>query len=311
MILRKRLQGWYNMPNGRKRYKGTMNGSLLLIGQGTESWPCKDGVPPSSNKSTTTHVWAVTMIKLSKYAIMHHTISLYYGWWPKVHIAWEHHNPTVSVWVPEIWDQILFTDDPLMFEIFSLPVYPASLKLKAGTCLFPSFIPQIWPFSVHGPNPVLQPWEPLCLRHNIGSFPESDCTWLGTRNMRLISVHGHFPLSHSPLMFEIFPYPASLKPEAGKTPFMSFIPPISHIPFWALTQSCSLGNHYVPDVSSGHSRSPIFRGGGEAIVMTSMQLFVYRCIPVYVWDGTSRSHDTRGPVSIASNSATFSEPDRT
>jgi hypothetical protein len=131
----------------------------------------------------------------------------------------------------------LFTDDPLMFEIFSLPVYPASLKLKAGTCLFPSFIRQIWPFSVHGPNPVLQPWEPLCLRHNIGSFPspyfqwggggamtrggpvslasnsatfsKSDCTWLGTRNMRLISVHGHFPLSHSPLMFEIFPYPST------------------------------------------------------------------------------------------------------
>jgi hypothetical protein len=45
--------------------------------------------------------------------------------------------------------------------------------------------------------------------------------------------------------------------------------------------------------------------------MTSMQLFVYRCIPVYVWDRTSRSHDMRGPVSIASNSATFSEPDRT
>jgi hypothetical protein len=45
--------------------------------------------------------------------------------------------------------------------------------------------------------------------------------------------------------------------------------------------------------------------------MTSKKLFVYHCNPVYVWDGTSRSHDTRGPMSIASNSATFSETDRT
>jgi hypothetical protein len=45
--------------------------------------------------------------------------------------------------------------------------------------------------------------------------------------------------------------------------------------------------------------------------MTSRQLFVYLCYPVYVWDKTSGSHDMRGPVSIASESATFSEPDRT
>jgi hypothetical protein len=119
---------------------------------------------------------------------------------------------------------------------------------------------------------------PVSLASNSATFSESDCTWLGTRNMRLISVHGHFPLSHSPLMFEIFPYPASLKPEAGKTPFMSFIPPISHIPFWALTQSCSLGNHYVPDVSSGHSRSPIFRGGGGG---HCHDLNATVCIPLY------------------------------
>jgi hypothetical protein len=49
----------------------------------------------------------------------------------------------------------------------------------------------------------------------------------------------------------------------------------------------------------------------EAIVMTSRQLFVYRSNSVYVWDGTSGSHDARGPVSIASKSTTISEPDRT
>jgi hypothetical protein len=44
--------------------------------------------------------------------------------------------------------------------------------------------------------------------------------------------------------------------------------------------------------------------------MTSRQLFVYHCNPVYVWDRTSGSHDMRGPMSIKSNPATLSEPDR-
>jgi hypothetical protein len=45
--------------------------------------------------------------------------------------------------------------------------------------------------------------------------------------------------------------------------------------------------------------------------MTSRQLFIYCSNPVYVWDGTPGSHDMRGPVSTASKSATFSEPDQT
>jgi hypothetical protein len=112
------------------------------------------------------------------------------------------------------------SDSPLMFE-FSLTVYPASIKPKAGTCPSPSFIPQIWHPSVQGPNPVLQPWELLRL----------------VRNIRSLS-------------------------------------------------------------------SPFFKG--EAIVMISRQLFVYHCNPVYIWDRTSGNHDRRGPVSIASKSATFS-----
>jgi hypothetical protein len=44
--------------------------------------------------------------------------------------------------------------------------------------------------------------------------------------------------------------------------------------------------------------------------MTSKQLVIYHCNPIYDWDGTSGSHDTRGVMSIASKSTTFSEPDR-
>jgi hypothetical protein len=45
--------------------------------------------------------------------------------------------------------------------------------------------------------------------------------------------------------------------------------------------------------------------------MTSRQLFIYCCNPVYVWDRTSRSHDSKQPVSITSNLVAFSEPDHT
>jgi hypothetical protein len=33
--------------------------------------------------------------------------------------------------------------------------------------------------------------------------------WLGTGNMRSNSLHGCFPISDNPLVFEIFPYPSS------------------------------------------------------------------------------------------------------
>jgi hypothetical protein len=87
----------------------TLKKTITMKGQGTESQPCKDRGPPSSNRSTTTHVRAVTMIKLSKHP-MQYTIILCYGWWRKFHIAREHRNPTTSGWVPKVWDWILFTD---------------------------------------------------------------------------------------------------------------------------------------------------------------------------------------------------------
>jgi hypothetical protein len=166
------------------------------------------------------------MIKVSKHPIMQHMISLRYGWWPKVHIAWEHHNPTASGWVPEIWDRILFT-------------YVSRYRIAH-----------------------------LCLR--------------------------------------FFPYP-STQPRSNSRPGQVSFHHSSHksgtFPFTSLTLSCSLGKHYVHDVTLGHSRAPNFRG--EANVMTSRQPFIYRCNPVYVWDKTSGCHDKRGPVSVASNFATM------
>jgi hypothetical protein len=147
---------------------------------------------------------------------------------------------------------------------------------------------------------------------NPATFSEPDRTWLGTGNMRSNTVHRHFPLSDSPLMVEIFPYPSTW-PRSNLMPGQVHFHCSSHksgnFSFRPLTQSCSLGKHYVREVT-WLSRLPIFRGG-EAIVMTSRQLFVYRYNPVHIWDGTSGSHDMRGPVSIASKSATFSEPGRT
>jgi hypothetical protein len=110
---------------------------------------------------------------------------------------------------------------------FSFPIYPTSLKPEARTSPFSSFIPQIGHLSILGPNPILQPQEPLHMGRNVRSF-----------------------------------------------------------------------------------LSPYFQRG-EATVMTTTQLFVYHCNKAYVWDGTSRNHDTWGPVSIASIPTTFSEPDRT
>jgi hypothetical protein len=134
-------------------------------------------------------------------------------------------SQTAPDWVLEIWDRILFIDVSYYLTTHScLRFFPtrllASLKPETRTSLFPSFIPQIWHLSILGPNPILQPREPLCFGHNV-----------------------------------------------------SFMSPYFH---W------------------------------EAIVMTSKQLFVYRCNPVYVWDGTSGSHDMRGPMSIASKSAALS-----
>jgi hypothetical protein len=43
---------------------------------------------------------------------------------------------------------------------------------------------------------------PVSIASKSATFFEPYYTWLGTGNMRSNSVHGHFPLSDSPLMFE-------------------------------------------------------------------------------------------------------------
>jgi hypothetical protein len=128
---------------------------------------------------------------------------------------------------------------------------------------------------------------PVSIASNFATFSWPDWTWLGTRNMRLNFVHRHFLLSDNPLVFEIFPYPspASLKPEARKSQFPSFIPPIWHLsvpgpnpilqPREPLCLGCNIGSFL----------NPYFQRG-EATVMTSRQVFIYRCNPVYVWDRT-------------------------
>jgi hypothetical protein len=81
----------------------------------------------------------------------------------------------------------------------------------------------------------------LCARH----------VWLGTRNTRLNSVHEHFPLSDSPHMFEFFPYPSTQprsNPRSGYVCFHHLSHKCGTFLIRALTQSCSLGNHYVWDV---------------------------------------------------------------
>jgi hypothetical protein len=102
---------------------------------------------------------------------------------------------------------------------------------------------------------------------------------------------------------------ASLKPEARISQFPSFIPQVWHLsiqgpnpilqPRELLHSGCNIESF----------PSPFFRG--EAIVMTTRHLFIYHCKLVYVWDGTLGSHDMSGPMSIASKSVTFSEPDHT
>jgi hypothetical protein len=141
-----------------------------------------------------------------------------------------------------------------------------------------------------------------------------DRVWLGTRNTRSNSVHRQFPLSDSSLMSEIFSvpvYPASLKPEAETSLFPSFVPQIWHLSI----HSPNLVLQPQEPLRSGHNigsfLGPYFQRGGDAIVMALRQLFTYRCNPIYVSDRTSGSHHKRGPVSIASNSATISEPDHT
>jgi hypothetical protein len=99
--------------------------------------------------------------------------------------------------------------------------------------------------------------------------------WMGTRNMISNSVHRLFPLSVSPLVFEFSPY-RSTQPRSNLRPGYVHFHHSSNksgtFPFQALTQSCSLRNHYIWYVMLGFSRGPIFRG--EATVMTSRQLVV-------------------------------------
>jgi hypothetical protein len=83
--------------------------------------------------------------------------------------------------------------------------------------------------------------------------------------MRSNSVHGRFPLWDSPLVFEIFPDPSTQScsnPRPGQVRFHHSSHKSGTFLFRALNQSCSLGNLYVRDIMSGHSRAPIFRGGG-------------------------------------------------
>jgi hypothetical protein len=139
---------------------------------------------------------------------------------------------------------------------------------------------------------------PVSIAYNSASFSEPDCTWWDTRNMISNSVDGCFPLWDSPLMFEIFPFPSNRSCSnlrLGQVRFCHSSHESGAFTFLALTQSCTLGNHYIQDITSGHSRAPIFRGG-EAIVMTSRQVFVYRCNPLYVWDRTLERYDMRGPM---------------
>jgi hypothetical protein len=158
------------------------------------------------------------MIKLSKHPIMQHKISLRYGWWPKVHITWEHHNPIASGWVAEIWDQSLLTD------IF------------------------------------------------------------------------HHRTAHSCLRF--FPYlstrPRS-NPRPGQVRFHHSSNKSGTFPFWALTQSCSLENHYVWDVMSGHSWSPIFRGGGGRTLSWPQGDFSYSAATQYMLGQNIRKPWHEGP----------------
>jgi hypothetical protein len=116
----------------------------------------------------------------------------------------------------------------------------------------------------------------------------------------------HYQIAHSCLSFPLPVYPASLKPEARISPFSSFIPQIWHLSVQGPNSVFQLRELFHSGRNIGSFPSPFFRG--VSIVMTSRQLFIYRCNPVYVWDGTSGSHDMRGPVSIASTAATSSEP---
>jgi hypothetical protein len=115
--------------------------------------------------------------------------------------------------------------------------------------------------------------------------------------------------AHSCLSFPLLVYPASLKPKARISPFPLFIPQIWHFSVQDPNPILQPQELLRSGRNIGSFPSPFFRG--EAIVMTLRQLFIYRYNLVYVWDRTLGSHDTRGPVSIASKSATFSEPDHT
>jgi hypothetical protein len=105
-------------------------------------------------------------------------------------------------------------------------------------------------------------WGPVSIASIPTTFSEPDRTWMGTENTRLNSVHGHFPLSNSPLVFKIFPY-LSTRPHSnlwlGPLCFHHSSDKSGTIPFRALPQSCCLGNHYHCDVTC-LSRVPIFWG---------------------------------------------------
>jgi hypothetical protein len=96
---------------------------------------------------------------------------------------------------------------------------------------------------------------PVSIDSKSATFFKPGRTWLGTENMRLDSIHGCFPLLDSPLVFEIFPF-LSTRPHSNPRPGQVHFRHSSHklgtFLFWALTQSCSLRNHYIWDVTSGH-----------------------------------------------------------
>jgi hypothetical protein len=153
----------------------------------------------------------------------------------------------------------------------------------------------------------------MSIASNSATFSETDRTWLGTGNMRSNYIHGHFPLSDTPLVFEIFPYPSTL-PRSNLRPRQVHFRHSTHksINFFILDPNTMLQPREPlhSGCNIGSFPSPYFQRGGD-IVITSRQVFIYCCNSVYVWDRTSESHDTRWPVSIACNPATFSEPDRT
>jgi hypothetical protein len=75
-------------------------------------------------------------------------------------------------------------------------------------------------------------WGAVSIASKSATFSETDCTWLGTRNMRSSFVHGCFPFSDSPLMFE-FSHTglASLAETRGQDKSVSIIHPTNREPF--------------------------------------------------------------------------------